>query len=215
MQNQSFGDEVNPDVFSYTDKGSYVCLSAPHATRTFVAKQMKAADLYTGAITKYIGEGHNYSYIVCNKYMPKTFWISDFILANKLENHFFLDIHAMKDGNGFDLAVGTGVLPAKSYEKQLAYIDKLANMFALKYVVNDPNYAGTKGLIGRLQQATGLANVLQLEWSASCRDLFNGSNRVTEMTLPFIVALAQFIEHEHHKNQISLLKKQQLLKARS
>ena len=213
MQNKSFGDEVNPEVFSYTEKNSTVCLCAPHATKTFIGKP-KTVDLYTGAITKYIGEGHNYSYVVCNKYMPRKFSVSDFIVNNQLENHFFLDIHGMTDGTGFDLAVGTGYLPEQCYEKELANIHRLAELFSLNYVVNDRNYAGTQGLTGRLQQTTGMANVLQLEWSARYRDIFDDSARVTTVTLPFITALAQLIEHEYSKNRLFNLKKYEWLKAK-
>ena len=196
MQNQSHGDENNPDVFSYFEKNSYVCLSAPHATRTFVANRLKKSDLYTGAITKYIAEHQNYSYIVCNKYVPETVRVSDFILKHHIENHFFLDIHAMQNGNGFDLAVGTGYLKPDRYEKQLGYIDALAKKYGLTYVVNDKNYTGKIGLTGRLQQATGQANVLQLEWSLAYRDIFHSLENVENITIPFITALGRCIEKE-------------------
>jgi len=192
IQNQSYGNEHNPDIFSYFDKGSYVCLTAPHSTKTFVAKHLKGSDLYTGAITKYVAQHYNYSCIVRNKYMPETALISDFILQNRLENHFFLDIHGMKNGNGFDLAVGTGYFKPELYEKQLQFIDNLA----LKYVINNDNYTGKIGLTGRLEKATRKANVLQLEWSKNYRDIFNSFDNVNNVTVPFIAELSSNIENE-------------------
>ena len=97
--------------------------------------------------------------------MPQKCLISDFILQNKLENRFFLDIHGMSDENDFDLAIGTGYLIPEKYSLQLEYIDVLAKKYDIKYVVNHKNYTGCPGLTGRLQQKTGKANVLQLEWS--------------------------------------------------
>ncbi len=197
MQNNSGGDLQNPDIFSYFEKGSHVCLSAPHATGTFCNKHLKCADLYTGAITEYVAEIGNFSYIVRNKFAPQKVLINDFVLENKLENHFFLDIHGMKDGNGFDLAVGTGYLEPENYEKQLKYIDKLAKKYGLIYVVNNANYKGCAGLTGRLQQATGRANVLQLEWSKRYRDIFGQFENVKAATVPFINELATFIDAEN------------------
>ena len=197
IQNNSGGDLQNPDVFSYFEKGSKVCLSAPHTTGTFVNKHLKCADLYTGAITEYIAETCHFSYIVRNKFVPRKVLINDFILDNKLENHFFLDIHGMKDGNGFDLAVGTGFMPPEKYAKQLEYIDKLAQKYNLVYVVNNANYVGCAGLTGRLQQATGKANVLQLEWSKCHRDIFNEFAKVKNITVPFISELAALINADN------------------
>ena len=196
MQNQSFGDETNPDVFSYFEKNSYVCLSAPHATKTFVANHLKKSDLYTGSIVRYIAEHQNYSYVVRNKYVPQTVLVSDFILKNHIENHFFLDIHAMQNGKGFDLAVGTGYLKPERYEQQLKFIDSLSKKYGLKYVINDKNYTGKIGLTGRLQQATGQANVLQLEWSLEYRDIFNSLKNVEKVTIPFISELGYYFEKD-------------------
>ncbi len=193
MQNDACGDEKNNDIFLFFDKLSYVCLSAPHATKTFTNKHIKNSDLYTGAIVKYIGEEKNFSYIVRNKFIPQKCLINDFILQNKLENHFFLDVHGMKNGNGFDLAIGTGYFDAKRYSLELGYIDILAKKYNIKYVVNHENYKGCAGLTGRLQQQTGKANVLQLEWSKNYRDIFEKITNVEKVTIPFIAELAQLV----------------------
>lgn len=192
--NDGCGDLENPEVFSYFEKKSHVCLSAPHATQTFAKKQVKPADLFTGCITRYVAEDAGVSYIVRNKFMPQKILINDFICARKLENHFFLDIHAMKDGNGFDLAVGTGYLPTEAYSKQLEFIDFLCQKYGLSHVVNHPRYTGCFGLTGRLQKTTGTAQVLQLEWSRRYRDIFACFDNVAAVTIPFLRELALFAD---------------------
>lgn len=193
VQNDAFGNEKNKEVFSYFDKNSYVCLSAPHATKTFTNKHIKSSDLYTGAIVKYIGEENNFSYIVRNKFMPQKCLINDFILQNELENHFFLDIHGMKNDNGFDLAVGTGYFDVKKYSSELEYIDILTKKYNIKYVINHENYKGCVGLTGRIQKETGKASVLQLELSKNYRDIFDKIINIEKVTIPFLTELAEYI----------------------
>ena len=190
--NNGCGNTENPEVFSFFEKGSYVCLSAPHATKTFVHKKVKSADLFTGCITRYVAEETGVSYILRNKFVPQKVLISDFVIANHLENHFFWDIHAMKDGYGFDLAVGCGYLPAEAYLRQLEFIDFLCRKYGLSYIVNHPSYTGCFGLTGRLQKATGLAQVLQLEWSRRYRDIFTCFDNVSAVTIPFLRELTLF-----------------------
>lgn len=193
VQNDAFGNEKNKEVFSYFDKNSYVCLSAPHATKTFTNKHIKSSDLYTGAIVKYIGEENNFSYIVRNKFMPQKCLINDFILQNELENHFFLDIHGMKNDNGFDLAVGTGYFDVKKYSSELEYIDILTKKYNIKYVINHENYKGCVGLTGRIQKETGKASVLQLELSKNYRDILDKIINIEKVTIPFLTELAEYI----------------------
>lgn len=107
----------------------------------------------------------------------------------------------MKDGNGFDLAIGTGYLLPQEYKQELAYIDALCRQFGLAYVINHENYTGRAGLTGRLQKQTGKANVLQLEWRRGFRDIFTHPDAVCQITVPFICALAQDIED--HNRQIN------------
>ena len=100
----------------------------------------------------------------------------------------------MKDGNGFDLAVGTGYLSAQEYQLQLDYIDALCRKYGIRYVVNDENYMGRAGLVGRLQKVTRQANVLQLEWRKGYRDFLTQPENVIGVTLPFMQELAQYID---------------------
>lgn len=192
-QNNGGGNLSANEIFSYHELGSYVCLSAPHSTASFVRKGRKVSDLYTGAITEYVGEKYKYSYIVRNKFVPEKNLINDYILRKGLEKHFFLDIHAMKDGNGFDLAVGTGYFPAERYASKIKKIEELCKKYRISYVINDENYTGRYGLTGRMQKDSGLANALQLEWRKGYRDIFNCFEKVEHSTIPFIAELADFI----------------------
>lgn len=194
-ENDGCGDVNNPEVFSYFEAGSRVCLSAPHATKTFANKKVKLGDLFTGCITRYVAEQTGTSYIVRNKFMPHKVLINDFIVEKNLLNHFFLDIHAMKDGNGFDLAVGTGYLPPEMYQKQLDFIKELCRQFDLKYVINHQHYTGCFGLTGRLQKITSEPQVLQLEWSRRYRDIFCCYNKVETVTVPFLQQLTIWLNN--------------------
>ncbi|MBO7556413.1 MAG: hypothetical protein J6T72_03355 [Alphaproteobacteria bacterium] len=188
-ENYYFGAAKSKSVFSYMENNSRVCLTAPHSTKSTVSRLVKGSDLYTGSLVKYLGETCNLSYIVRNKYYHKKCMLSSFILKNNLEQHYFLDIHAMKD-RPFDLAVGIGYCSPKDYEKELLLIKKLCKKYQLKYVVNHPAYTGQRGLTGKLQHQLSKAAVLQLEWSKKFRDFEHNPNEVTKITLPFIKELA-------------------------
>lgn len=190
--NSYFGSAETDEVFSYTENNSYVCLSAPHATKSTANKHIKKSDMFTGGIVKYLGETCRLSYIVRNKYIDRKCLINSFIAENSLENHYFLDIHAMKD-RPFDLAVGIGYCSPKDYAEELAFIKKLCQKYKLKYVVNHPSYAGQAGLVGRLQKELAQATAIQLEWTRKYRDFNENSSEVLEVTLPFIQELALYV----------------------
>lgn len=46
---------VKKTVFDFVDRGSDLIVCAPHATKTFVCKQIKGADLFTGEIVDVLG----------------------------------------------------------------------------------------------------------------------------------------------------------------
>ena len=181
--------ETPKKVFSFVNKDTFVCLTAPHATNSTIYKHFKSADGFTGAIVKYLGEECDFSYIVRNKYWFKKSTIYAFILKNNMFNHYFLDIHAMKD-RPFDLAVGIGYCSRKEYQKELEIIEKLCKKYKLKYVINHPSYTGQPGLTGKLQRKTLSSNVLQLEWTRKYRDFEQYPEQVLKVTLPFIKELA-------------------------
>jgi len=179
-------------VYSYTKGTGKVCFCAPHAVRSFVHKEEKARDIGTGAIVRYLGEQQKFSTIVRNKFVPYKEMISDFILNNKLEKYFFFDIHGMKVHKNFDLAIGTGYLPKEKYGVVLEKIKELCRKYQIKYRVNFPQYNGKIGLTGRLQKATGRANVVQLEFSPIYRDIEKPF--IQEKTIPFLTELGYFID---------------------
>ena len=192
--NSYFGSAETDEVFSYTENNSYVCLSAPHATKSTANKHIKKSDMFTGGIVKYLGETCRLSYIVRNMYIDEKCMISSFIAENHLENHYFLDIHAMIE-RPFDLAVGIGYCSLRDYAEELAFIKKLCQKYKLKYVVNHPSYTGQPGLVGRLQRELSLATAIQLEWTKEYRDFNENPAKVLDVTLPFIKELALYVNN--------------------
>jgi len=188
-QNQYSGNLAAESIFSFVDKNSFVCLTAPHATNSTIHKHFKESDWFTGALVKYLGEKNHFSYIIRNKYWHKKCTIISFILKNNLDHHYFLDIHAMKN-RPFDLAVGIGYCSKEDYKAELKIIDKLCKKYNIKYVVNHPSYTGQPGLTGGLQRKIASANVVQLEWIKEFRDFNAHPEKVSQITLPFIEELA-------------------------
>ena len=191
-QNHGHGDMKAVDVYTYTKGKGRVCFCAPHAVRSFVHKQEKSRDVGTGAIVQYLGiQGFNA--IVRNKFVPKKEMISDFILTKKLETHFFLDMHGMKEHEGFDLAIGTGYFDKSKYTFVLSEVAKLCRQYKIRYRINLPQYMGKIGLTGRIQQTTNKANVLQLEFSPSFRDVEKLT--IQKQTIPFLIELGKFLNN--------------------
>ena len=188
MQNKGQGCLSAKMVYTYA-KGKPVCFCAPHAVHSFVKKQERSRDVGTGAIVQYLGERHGFSSIVRNKFVSHKEMISDFILSKKLADHFFLDIHGMKEHKGFDLAIGTGYLPKEKYKKELKKIKELCRQYKIKYRINSLQYTGKIGLTGRLQKATRQANVLQLEFSPEFRNITG--RVIQEKTIPFLIELGE------------------------
>lgn len=190
-QNHGRGNMKVMNVYTYTHGRGQVCFCAPHAVHSFVHQQEKVRDKGTGAVVQFLGKQCGFATIVRNKFVPQKEMISDFILTRKLEDHFFVDIHGMKEHKGFDLAIGTGYLSREKYAGVLKEIGKLCHKYQIRYRVNLPQYTGQIGLAGRLQKTTGQANVLQLEFSPELRDL--NKRLVQEKTIPFLIALGAFV----------------------
>lgn len=188
MQNGGQGCLTARTVYTYT-KGKPVCFCAPHAVHSFVHKQEKERDVGTGAIVQYLGKQRGFSTIFRNKFVPRKEMISDFILTKQLSDLFFLDIHGMRAHKDFDLAIGTGYLNRKKYTGILKKIGKLCRKYKIRYCINLPQYTGKIGLTGRLQKATGKANVLQLEFAPEFRDITG--RVIQEKTLPFLTELGE------------------------
>ena len=198
MQNGGRGYLAGRKIYTYMDGKKRVCFCAPHAVHSFVHKQERSRDVGTGAIVQYLEKQQGFSSIIRNKFVPHKELISDFILKNKLENHFFLDIHGMKAHKDFDLAIGTGCLPREKYTLILSKIRKLCRKYKIKYRLNLPQYTGKVGLTGRLQKELKKPNVLQLEFAPLFRDI--DENAIQEKTIPFLIELGYFINDKGGKH---------------
>jgi len=184
-QNHSAGDQSSTAVFALTDRQTNLILSAPHATRSFTNKHNKQADLFTGAITQYLGETENTSTLIRVKYTPYKCLISDYVTENNLQEHYFLDIHGFNQDMDYDICLGTADYEASNYP----YLDKMitiAEKYNLKYIVNHPNYMGKAGLTGRYQKSFHKPNVIQIEFQKYLRDFYNHPDTVQNTTIPFL-----------------------------
>lgn len=185
MQNYSHGDEDNAEIFNYTDRKSSLILTAPHSTRSFCNKREKYADLYTGAIVKYLGEQCKVSTIIRTKFTPYKALISDWIMENDVQQHYFLDIHGFNKDIDYDICLGIGEFEENNYP-YLAEIIQIAQKYGLKTVVNHPNYCGIKGLTGRYQKIFNQPNVIQMELKKRLRDFFQNPDMIEKITIPFL-----------------------------
>ena len=182
--NHSHGQEEHEDVFEFTDYSSLLILSAPHATRSFCNKKEKSADLYTGALVKYLGAVNKISTLVRTKFTPYKFLISDYVAEHNLQDHYFLDIHGFNQNIGYDICLGIADFDDENYP-YLDCILKIAAKYNLKTIINHPEYTGKVGLTGRYQTAFGKSNVIQVELKQYLRDFYRNSDVVTNITLPF------------------------------
>ena len=185
----SYGNMNRNETFEYTNRNSSLILTAPHATKSFVRKQEKVADLYTGAIVKYLGQKEDISTIIRVKYTPYKDMISDYIANNGLEEHYFLDIHGFSKALRYDICFGI----ADSAPIDSPHLQKLlsiAHKYNLKTIVNHPSYSGTVGLTGRYLKQFNKANVIQIELSKKLRDFYENPEIVENITIPM---LSEFI----------------------
>ena len=184
-QNYSHGNENSLEIFKYSNRNSNLILTAPHSTRSFCNKKEKNADLFTGAIVKYLGEENGVSTIIRTKFTPYKALISDWIAQNDVHQHYFLDIHGFNQDIDYDICLGIGEFEEKDYP-YLQEIMQVAEKYGLRVIVNHPNYCGLKGLTGRYQKIFNLPNVIQMEIKKEFRDFFNNPEVVKNTTIPFL-----------------------------
>ena len=188
-QNLYCGDTIG-EFYEFENRGSKLILSAPHSVRTFRNKKEKAPDLYTGALVKFLGLQNNLSVITRRRFSIAKNSITDFVLLHRLEHFYFLDIHGMKENDKFDLAIGTGILNAQAYTKQIETAQLLAEKYKIRLIINHSSYTGKFGLTGDLQKIDPTPRVLQLEWQPKMRDFYRSPQNVLTQTVPFISELA-------------------------
>lgn len=189
MNNNSYGKEEYPEVFKYKDRKSKLILSAPHATKSFVSKKEKPADLYTGAIVEYIGEQTETSTLIRTKYVNKKVLISDYVANNGLENHFFVDVHGFDKDIEYDVCLGIYEYEAKGYpylEDIIAILEK----YDLRTIVNYPDYTGRNGFTRRYQEQFGKPNIIQMELKRYLRDFYQNPEIVEKTTIPMMIEIA-------------------------
>ena len=134
---------------------------------------------------KYLGEQNNVSTIIRTKFTPYKALISDWIVQNNVQQHYFLDIHGFNQDIGFDICLGIGDFEEKDYP-YLADIIQVAKKYGLKTIVNHPNYCGLKGLTGRYQKIFNQPNVIQIEIKKELRDFICCPKTVEKVTIPFL-----------------------------
>lgn len=184
-QDYSAGDQTCENVFNFIDRKSKLILSAPHATRSFTNKHDKLSDLFTGAITQYLGETEDISTLIRVKYTPYKCLVSDYVAEHNLHNHYFLDIHGFNQDIDYDICLGIHTYEQQNYP----YLDKIitiAEKYHLKYIVNHPNYTGKFGLVGRFQEKFNKPNVIQIEFKKHLRDFYNYSEVIENTTIPWM-----------------------------
>lgn len=190
LANESDGRPEAENVFEMANHNSHVILSAPHATNSFSNHKKKAIDLFTGEIVTALGDELKLTTLVRTKYLPEMRQISDFVIEQNLDSHFFLDIHGMSANRDFELAIGTAFYPVSDYQFELDLIETLAEKYKIRLVVNHPDYCGWYGLTGCYQQHFKKPEVLQLEWRKDFRNYFAEPQKVLEQTIPFLSELA-------------------------
>lgn len=186
VQNTFLGDLTNPNIYEITNRDSYVCLSAPHSTKTIRKGKIKKSDLYTGALCKLLGENNLVTTIIRNKYTDCPSPLIPLIIQNNLVENFILDIHGMRSDIEFELAVGIGVFSEQDYFIPLKIIDNLCQKYKISYQINHPSYTGRQGLTGRLQLHSHQPNIIQLELRKDLRDFMKCGKIVKTKTLPFL-----------------------------
>ncbi len=180
-------------IHRFYDNRSALIFSAPHATRTFRGHAVKKPDLYTGALARTAAIDSGTSALTRRRFAAEKHSITDFITAQRLQNHHFLDIHGMSGERVFELAVGTGILSPQIYGPVLAQIAALADKYEISWVLNHPDYTGRFGLTGDLQRLSPQPRILQLEWRLDMRDFYRCPDNVLNRTLPFLTDLALFL----------------------
>ena len=190
IQNNAYGNILKDDIFEFENYNSNLILTAPHSTKSYVAKEEKIADMGTGALVKVLSEKKHVSNITRTKFVKIKSLISEFIEQKKLQEHYFLDIHGFGKETEFDICLGTGYYDAFSYP-YLDNILKAIEKYDLKVAVNHKNYTGRIGLTGRYQKRWQQANVLQIELQKDLRDFYNQPEKVKNITIPLLTEIIE------------------------
>lgn len=87
IQNNGFG--AGKEAFVFTNRGSKLVLSAPHAVKTQLNGRVKAADLFTGALAELVGEDRGISTLIRTVYLEREYLADEFVKERGLSGYFF------------------------------------------------------------------------------------------------------------------------------
>ena len=85
IQNNGFG--AGKEAFVFTNRGSKLVLSAPHAVKTQLNGRVKAADLFTGALAELVGEDRGISTLICTAYLEREYLADEFVKERGLSGY--------------------------------------------------------------------------------------------------------------------------------
>ena len=187
-QNCSHGDETSFCVYKFDDRGTKLILTAPHSTRIFINEKERFSDLYTGAITQFVGETAKTSTIIRQKYTPYKALISDFVSDNNLQEHFFLDVHGFEKDIPYDICLGIGEMERENYPYLLDIV-QIMQSYNLRVAINYEGYMGLRGFTGSYQKTYNRPQIIQMEMRRHLRDFYSNPENVQKITIPMLTKI--------------------------
>lgn len=182
-------DEYNNktnDSFKYIKGKEKIILSAPHSVSHFRKGKIKAKDSHTGTIAILLQNALNCNCIYktkncnddANYDIENNLYKNELIeIINKNQIKFLLDIHGAKEGQGFDIDVGTSNYNNLNNKKDYAsQIVKLGKKYNLNVTIDKVFKASTLHTIANSINAQTKVPCMQIEISKKYRNLENFDN---------------------------------------
>ena len=199
-------DEYKTDIdksFEFIEGKEKIILSAPHSVRQFRNGKIKGKDMLTGAMTillqknincyciyktKNINDDANYD-IENNDYKDKIIEI-----VNKDKIKFLLDIHGAKDGQEFDVDIGTDNL--KNLNKKTEYVIeflKIAEKYGINATVDKIFKASTQHTISNTIARKTKIPCMQIEIAKKYRNIeeFDNIKKILDFLEEFLKKVIQ------------------------
>lgn len=182
-------DEYNNktnESFKYIKGKEKIILSAPHSVSHFRKGKIKAKDSHTGTIAILLQNALNCNCIYktkncnddANYDIENNLYKNELIeIINKNQIKFLLDIHGAKEGQGFDIDVGTSNYNNLNNKKDYAsQIVKLGKKYNLNVTIDKVFKASTLHTIANSINAQTKVPCMQIEISKKYRNLENFDN---------------------------------------
>lgn len=182
-------DEYNNktnESFKYIKGKEKIILSAPHSVSHFRKGKIKAKDSHTGTIAILLQNALNCNCIYktkncnddANYDIENNLYKNELIeIINKNQIKFLLDIHGAKEGQGFDIDVGTSNYNNLNNKKDYAsQIVKLGKKYNLNVTIDKVFKASTLHTIANSINAQTKVSCMQIEISKKYRNLENFDN---------------------------------------